>query len=62
MHINWLIVSSEKIPLTANVKTISAEVETDWEQEDSNVYQTAEVGKIMKIKMPESYSPFLFPP
>ena len=57
MHINWLIVSSEKIPLTANVKTISAEADTDWEQEDPNVYQTAEVEKIMKIKVPESYSP-----
>lgn len=55
-NIYWFLVSSEKIPFTASIKTITPEVETDWEK-DGNQYQASEAGKTMKLKMPESYSP-----
>lgn len=53
---DWFIVSSEKIPQTADVKMITPEAETDWEQ-DGKQYQTGEANKTMKLKMPENYSP-----
>lgn len=51
--IYWLIISSAKIPNSATVKTIYPKVETDWEEGTRGAYQTSEVGKTMKLLLPD---------
>lgn len=52
--INWLIVSSTKIPNSVTVKTIYPKVETDWEEGEKGAYQTNEAGKTMKLLLPDN--------
>ncbi len=54
VNLNYIILSDEYIPMSASVKTVTPEVETDWEKNADGSYQTAEVGKTMKLTPPDN--------
>lgn len=54
VNLNYIILSDEYIPMSASVKTVTPKIETDWEQNTDGSYQTAEVGKTMKLTLPDN--------